>query len=294
MVGVGVVTDHISRRDPVPCPDDRVYCLTVADEHTVCANGIFTGQCDGDEDCIMLLLDGLINFSRSFLPESRGGTMDAPLVLTTRIDPSEIDKESHNIDVGSSYPLELYLAALEYRHPREVSGLIDRVETRLGTAGALQGFGYTHETSDISAGPLESTYTELKTMFEKLEAELQLAEKIRAVDQDDVAERVLSTHFIRDLMGNLSAFSRQKFRCTRCNTSYRRMPLAGKCTRCGANIIPTVHEGSVKKYLEMSRDICEKYKVSEYTKQRVMVLDLAIESTFGQEKSEQMGLADFM
>ena len=294
MVGAGVVTDHISRRDPVPCPDDRVYCLTVADEHTVCANGIFTGQCDGDEDCIMLLLDGLINFSRSFLPESRGGTMDAPLVLTTRIDPSEIDKESHNIDVGSSYPLELYLASLEYRHPREVSGLIDRVEKRLGTAGAVQGFGYTHETSDISAGPLESTYTELKTMFEKLEAELQLAEKIRAVDQDDVAERVLSTHFIRDLMGNLSAFSRQKFRCTRCNTSYRRMPLAGKCTRCGANIIPTVHEGSVKKYLEMSRDICEKYKVSEYTKQRVMVLDLAIESTFGQEKSEQMGLADFM
>jgi DNA polymerase II large subunit len=294
MVGTEVVTDHISRSDVVPCPDDRVYCLTVTDEHTVCANGIFTGQCDGDEDCIMLLLDGLINFSRAFLPDSRGGTMDAPLVLTTRIDPSEIDKESHNIDVASSYPLELYLAALEYRHPREVSGLIDRVERRLGTPESLEGFRFTHDTSDISAGPLESTYTELKTMLEKLEAELALAEKIRAVDQDDVAERVLTTHFIRDLMGNLSAFSRQKFRCTKCNSSYRRMPLAGKCTRCGGNIIPTVHEGSVKKYLEMSRAICEKYHVSDYTRQRVMVLDLAIESTFGEEKSEQLGLADFM
>ena len=84
-----------------------------------------------------------------------------------------------------------------------------------------------------------------------------------------MAERVLTTHFIRDLMGNLSAFSKQKFRCTKCNHSYRRMPLAGKCTRCGGNIIPTVHEGSVKKYLEMSRDICARYKVSEYTKQRV-------------------------
>lgn len=72
------------------------------------------------------------------------------------------------------------------------------------------------------------------------------------------------------------------------------MPLAGKCTRCGGNIIPTVHEGSVKKYLEVSKAICEKYKVSPYIKQRVMVLDMAIESTFGQEKSEQMGLADFM
>jgi DNA polymerase II large subunit len=294
MVGTTVITDHIRYRDIVPCPDDRVYCLTVTDEHTVCANGIFTGQCDGDEDCIMLLLDGLINFSRAFLPESRGGTMDAPLVLTTAIDPAEIDKESHNLDVVSGYPLELYHAALTYAHPREVVKLIDRVENRLGTPAALEGFLFTHDTSDISAGPLESTYTQLKTMFEKLEAELTLAEKIRAVDQDDVAERVLTTHFIRDLMGNLSAFSKQKFRCTKCNTSYRRMPLDGKCTRCGGNIIPTVHEGSVKKYLEVSRLICEKYKVSEYTRQRVMVLAQAIESTFGQEKSQQMGLADFM
>jgi DNA polymerase II large subunit len=131
-------------------------------------------------------------------------------------------------------------------------------------------------------------------MIEKLEAELTLAEKIRAVDQDDVAERVLTTHFIRDLMGNLSAFSKQKLRCVKCNHSYRRMPLAGKCTRCGGNIIPTVHEGSVKKYLEVSRSICERYKVSEYTKQRVMVLDRAIDSTFGEEKDTQLGLADFM
>jgi DNA polymerase II large subunit len=294
MVGTSVITDHILRRDIVPCPDDRVYCLTVTDEHTVCANGIFTGQCDGDEDCIMLLLDGLINFSRAFLPESRGGTMDAPLVLTTAIDPAEIDKESHNLDVAAGYPLELYQAALNHVHPREVVRLIDRVENRLGTPAALEGFLFTHDTTDISAGPLESTYTQLKTMFEKLEAELKLAEMIRAVDQDDVAERVLTTHFIRDLMGNLSAFSKQKFRCTKCNTSYRRMPLAGKCTRCGGNIIPTVHEGSVKKYLEVSRLICEKYQISEYTRQRVMVLDQAIESTFGQEKSQQMGLADFM
>jgi DNA polymerase II large subunit len=137
-------------------------------------------------------------------------------------------------------------------------------------------------------------------MSEKLEAELDLAEKIRAVDADDVAERVLNTHFIRDLMGNLSAFSKQKFRCTKCNTSYRRMPLAGKWTKfkgkgiCNGNIIPTVHEGSVKKYLEVSRAMVKKYKVSEYCRQRVEVLDLNIESTFGEEKQEQLGLADFM
>jgi DNA polymerase II large subunit len=248
----------------------------------------------------MLLLDGLINFSRSFLPETRGGSMDAPLVLTSRIDPSEIDKESQNIDVCPDYPLELYTAALRYAKPSEVAPLIDRVEQRLGTPLQLEGFSYTHDTSDISAGPLESTYTQLKTMLEKLEAELLLAERIRAVDADDVAERVLKTHFIRDLTGNLSAFSKQKFRCTKCNTAYRRMPLQGKCTKfrgkgiCNGNIVPTVHEGSVKKYLEMSKRLCEKYRISEYTRQRVEVLDLAINSTFSTEKQQQLGLADFM
>jgi len=298
--GSCVISDTIKLAEQVPSPEERVYCLTVADDHTMIANGIFTGQCDGDEDCIMLLLDGLINFSRSFLPQNRGGSMDAPLVLTSRIDPAEIDKEALNVDVCDHYPIEVYTSALAYAEPKTIVKLIDRVENRIGTPAQLEGFQFTHDTSDISAGPIESMYTQMKTMTDKLGAELDLAEKIRAVDADDVAERVLNTHFIRDLMGNLSAFSKQKFRCTKCNTSYRRMPLAGKCTKfrgkgiCNGNIIPTVHEGSVKKYLEMSREICRKYQISEYTKQRVEVIDLAIESTFGEEKQQQLGLADFM
>lgn len=298
--GTCVMTDRITAADPIPTLEERVYCLTVADDHTLTANGIFTGQCDGDEDCIMLLMDGLLNFSRSFLPQNRGGSMDAPLVLTSRIDPSEIDKEALNVDVCDHYPVEVYTSALTCADPKTIVKLIDRVENRIGTPRSVEGFQFTHDTSDISSGPLESMYTQMKSMTDKLEAELMLAEKIRAVDADDVAERVLTTHFLRDLMGNLSAFSKQKFRCTKCNTSYRRMPLAGKCTKfrgrgiCNGNIIPTVHEGSVKKYLEMSREICRKYNISEYTKQRMEVLDLAITSTFGEEKHEQLGLADFM
>lgn len=292
--GHSLVTDRVAVRELVEAVDDRVYCLTVDGNHTLAANGIFAGQCDGDEDCVMLLMDGLINFSRAFLPETRGGTMDAPLVLTTRIDPAEIDKESHNVDVCTRYPLEVYEGALSYVHPRDLEHLVDRVESRLGTPAQLEGFGYTHDTSDISAGPLISTYTSLGTMLEKLAAELELARQIRAVDEDDVAERVLNTHFIRDMMGNLNAFSKQKVRCTRCNAKYRRVPISGRCTRCGGNVIPTVHEGSVKKYLEVSRRICADYRVSDYTRQRVEVLDLAIESTFGQPSHQQLGLADFL
>ncbi|MGB4051145.1 MAG: DNA-directed DNA polymerase II large subunit [Methanoculleus sp.] len=289
-----IISDEVVAREAVRALDDRVYCLTVAENHTLVANGIFCGQCDGDEDCVMLLLDGLINFSRAYLPESRGGTMDAPLVLTTRIDPVEVDKECLNVDVCDRYPLEVYEGCLAYASPKDLDEYVDRVERRLGTSSQIEGFSFTHPTSNISAGPLESTYTKLGTMLEKLEAELELADKIRAVDTDDVAERVLNTHFIRDLQGNLNAFSKQKVRCTKCNAKYRRMPLAGKCTRCGGNVIPTVHEGSVKKYLEMSRDICRTYAVSEYTKQRVEVLCMQIESTFGEPPVRQLGLADFM
>jgi len=289
-----VIADTVTMVRYILCPDEQVYCLTVADDHTLAANGIFCGQCDGDEDCVMFLLDGLINFSRSFLPETRGGSMDAPLVLTTRLDPKEVDKESLNVDVMERYPLELYEAALRYAPPKELEKVIDHVDLRVGKPEQYEGFRFTHDTADISAGPLESTYTTLGSMFDKMEAELELGEKIRAVDVDDVAERVLNTHFIRDLMGNLRAFASQTVRCTKCATKYRRMPLAGKCPKCGGKVNQTVHEASVKKYLEMSRRMCEKYAISDYTKQRVEVLDMAIESTFGKEREKQLGLADFM
>ncbi|MDO5835011.1 MAG: DNA polymerase II large subunit, partial [Methanobacterium sp.] len=47
-------------------------------------------NCDSDEDSVMLLMDALLNFSKVYLPSSRGGRMDAPLVLSSRIDPEEI------------------------------------------------------------------------------------------------------------------------------------------------------------------------------------------------------------
>jgi DNA polymerase II large subunit len=63
---------------------------------------------DGDEDGLMLLLDALINFSHEYIPDKRGGKMDLPLILTTRIDPSEVDKEAHNVDTLARYPLAFY------------------------------------------------------------------------------------------------------------------------------------------------------------------------------------------
>ncbi|MCG2735320.1 MAG: DNA polymerase II large subunit, partial [Candidatus Methanoperedenaceae archaeon] len=251
-------------------------------------------NCDGDEDCVMLLMDGLLNFSRSYLPDKRGGQMDAPLVLTSRIDPNEVDKEAHNVDVLFQYPLEFYEATLKYTHPKDIVKIMDTVSGRLGKPEQYEGFGFTHDTTDIAAGPRNSAYKTLGTMIEKMEAQLGLARRIKAVDPQDVAERVIESHFLPDLIGNLRSFSKQKVRCTKCNAKYRRPPLRGTCPKCGGNVVLTVHEGSVKKYLETSLRIADEYNVRHYTKQRLELLELEMKSLFESDKVKQKGLADFM
>jgi DNA polymerase II large subunit len=251
-------------------------------------------NCDGDEDCVMLLLDSLLNFSMSYLPEKRGGKMDAPLVMTTRLDPKEVDGEAHNLDLPSKYPLEFYRATLSGASPKEVEGLIDVVSKRLGTEAQYCGFKFTHDTDDIAAGPKNSAYKTLETMIEKMDAQLALARSIRAVDERDVATRVINSHFLPDLIGNLRAFSRQKVRCVKCGAKFRRPPLSDVCPKCGGRVILTVHEGSVRKYLMVSMKVAEEFGVDDYTKQRLEIIKMDIDSLFQNEKSKQMGLADFM
>jgi DNA polymerase II large subunit len=250
-------------------------------------------NCDGDEDCVMLLLDGLINFSRRFLPDKRGGQMDAPLVLTAIVDPREVDKEVHNMDVVERYPLEFYQATLEYASPKEVSDYIEKVGDRLTTELRFCNLKFTHDTVSIAAGVRESAYKSLKTMQDKVNAQMELARKICAVDEHDVAERVITTHFLPDIIGNLRAFSRQEFRCVNCNQKYRRMPLAGKCTRCGGKLTLTVHSNSIMKYLNLSKQLCENYRVSEYTKQRLRLVELEIRSLFENEVRRQVRIEEF-
>jgi DNA polymerase II large subunit len=249
-------------------------------------------NCDGDEDCVMLLLDGLLNFSRSFLPEKRGGLMDAPLVLTLRIDPDEIDKEAHNVDVETTYPLEFYEETMKFTNPKDVKHYVTTVGDRVGTVLQYEGFGFTHKTGGIAVGPLKSAYTS-GSMKEKMEKQLELQSKIRAVDASDVVSRMVVHHFLPDLIGNLNAFSNQKLRCTKCNAKFRRMPLEGKCSKCGGNLTLTVHEGSVKKYLEISKKISETYGISNYVQQRLELIDLAIQSLFNNDKVQDLKLDDF-
>jgi DNA polymerase II large subunit len=248
-------------------------------------------NCDGDEDCVMLLLDGLLNFSKSYLPDRRGGKMDAPLVMSSIINPTEIDDEAHNIDSVREYGLEFYEATLRKEHPSNID--IKLIGDEIEQGRLYSDCHHTHDTSDIASGPDLSAYKTLNTMFKKLDAQLALAEKIRAVDETDVAERIIEYHFLPDLLGNLRAFSQQETRCPRCNIKYRRMPLSSVCRECGGKVHFTVHEKSISKYLEAAKFMSDKYKCREYTKQRLYLIEESLKSIFQNDKNKQIDLSYF-
>ena len=269
-------------------------------------------NCDGDEDSLMLLLDGLLNFSKSILPSGRGGRMDAPLVLSTRIDASEIDKEALNVDCAWSYSKAFYEGTKSQPHPSELEDIVDLVDNRVGTVGEIRGYGWTHDSGELDSGPVNSAYKTLKTMEDKMLAQLAIGRRLRSVSAARVASQVIESHFLPDLRGNMMAFTRQKVRCVKCSHSYRRMPLAGKCIQttssrglglgtsqeggalCGGNVVLTVSEGAVRKYIKITSDVIERYGVDDYTKQRVGWMTDSVDSLFKDDKVTVMTLEDFI
>jgi len=247
-------------------------------------------DCDGDEAAIMLLGDVLLNFSREFLPSHRGGTQDAPLVLNAKIDAGEVDDQILDFEFVREYPLELYRLAEQGKHSSDVKGIKTCRDILKEGGDPFVGMGFTHNTSDFNSGVVCSSYKKLATMQEKVQHQMELVEKIRAVDTSDIARLVIERHFIRDMRGNLRKFSMQGFRCVACNESLRRPPLSGICPKCGGRIIFTIHEGGIKKYLEPALNLAEKYQLSSYMKQSLQLTKEYIDSVFGKELEKQEAL----
>jgi DNA polymerase II large subunit len=248
-------------------------------------------NCDGDEDSIFLLLDGLLNFSKLYLSSSRGGTMDSPLILNVNIDPAEVDDEVHSMDICFSYNFEFYKKA--YNNQYLSSSDYESVQSRLGKKEQFYGLGFTHDKCYLDKGPVKTKYVELESIPEKAEEEIKTMKKIRAVDLKDAVEKLILSHFIPDIYGNLRKFSKQTFRCTSCNKKYRRITLKGKCISCNGNITLTIHRGGIEKYLDNAIELAEKFSLSNYMKQRLSLIKSEIKSLFEDEKLKQKGISDF-
>jgi DNA polymerase II large subunit len=247
-------------------------------------------NCDGDEAALMLLTDMLLNFDRGLLPDSRGARyMDSPLVISSKLDLESIDSEAYNLDIVDKYPLEFYEATLNYAKPSDVK--IMQVKDIF--KDPYRTIFFTHDTDDINEGVNVSSYKTLGTMLEKVSAQMALQEKIRAVDASDVAKIIIDKHFIKDIKGNLRRFGTQEFRCVKCNERYRRAPLIGKCLKCGGNLVLTSSEGNIKKYLSISLNIAQKYHISQYLKDELHLLDVELDSIFGEKIEKQTSLLAF-
>ncbi|MFX1419805.1 MAG: DNA polymerase II large subunit [Promethearchaeota archaeon] len=252
-------------------------------------------NCDGDEDGVMLLLDPILNFSRHYLPSKIGGRMDATLVIGTKIDPNEIDVEAHNIDTLERYPLEFYEATERYSTPSEIESIMNLVKNRLGTSGQYESIKYNIPTKDINEGPTITAYKLYESMDDKIDAQLHLAKLIKAVNAKKVAEKILTTHFNPDILGNLRKFAVQGFRCVKCNEKFRRPPISnsGKCPKCGNKIILTVNRGGIEKYIPRALKLCNEFNLDNYTKQRMELIEEYVESLTNNPKIKQHKLSDF-
>jgi DNA polymerase II large subunit len=250
-------------------------------------------DCDGDEDTVMLGLDVLLNFSRKYLPAQIGGIMDAPLLLIPLVNTSEVQRQAHDFDVDRAYSLEFYQKTWEKTEARQISAIMDVVSHRLGTEAQYEGFNFTTPVSNVNMGNSESSYKHFNSMIEKLNLQLELGERIEAVDVRRVALKVLTTHFIRDIAGNLRAFSTQSFRCKSCNKRFRRLPLCGKCLFCGGPLTLTVYRGGIEKYLEAAQGLIDKYSLPKYYTQRIALVKDEITAMFDNKKPKQVSLTDY-
>jgi len=247
---------------------------------------------DGDQDSMLLLMDSMLNFSKSYLSSGRGGRMDAPIAFTTVLSPYEIDDESHEIETNTSYPYEFYLATKAFGDPDKIEKIIP-VKKLLGTEEQYSCVKFTHDTCCFDEGPKQSSYISIKTMQEKVDKQARLQKRIMAVDNQDALERLLHYHLFPDIIGNTRAFARQKLRCVKCNKKFRRMPLSGKCD-CGGKIILTIAQGSIKKYLEVAKNLIIDYQLNPHLLQRIQLSENEIDSLFSdKEAKKQKNLSEF-
>jgi len=249
---------------------------------------------DGDADSVMLLLDALLNFSRQFLSDKIGGLMDAPLLIQPIVLPHEAQTQAHNFEVAKEFPLEFYESS--YNH--EKSGIISSIETlamrkNSGDENIFYDHFFTHETTTLTSSKSRSAYSTLESMVDKLDLQIRNADIINAVETRDIVSYLIQTHLIPDIMGNIRAYAKQKFRCTACGAKYRRMPLLQKCT-CGHKLLQTITRPSIEKYLPLAKKLVIKYDVDPYLKGRIMTLSDEIELLFGKGDGSQQLLTDFV
>ncbi|MFB6216951.1 MAG: hypothetical protein ABEJ72_08305, partial [Candidatus Aenigmatarchaeota archaeon] len=67
----------------------------------------------------------------------------------------------------------------------------------------------------------------------------------------------------------------------------------GRCKNCGGELLLTISEGTIRKYLVHSEEIADGFAISPYLRQQIMILKRNIESLFGKD-DRQSSLGRFV
>lgn len=218
--------------------------------------------------------------------------MDAPLIVTVILNPLEVDSEVYNMDTMEIIPLEFYRKSLEFPDPSEIEGIIENVEKRLRKAEQYINLRFSFDTSRVDAGPTETAYIKAKNMLDKLEKQISLMKKIEAIDYTDAIGKILEGHVLRDIFGNLRSFGTQNFKCTKCNRTFRRLPLSGKCPYCGTPLRPAVYKNMILKYFGIAQEIIKDLDPLDFRAQQFNRFFLTDFQAFG--ISTKTNITDFM
>ncbi|MBO3757791.1 MAG: DNA polymerase II large subunit, partial [Candidatus Brockarchaeota archaeon] len=253
-------------------------------------------DCDGDADSFTLALDVFLNFSNFYTPNKPGGKMDSPLVVFPVIDPSEIDDQIYNTENEKNLPYAFYDSIRKLDEFSSLYSLINLIGNNL-----TYKLNFTHTTTSISNGPTISSYRLINKAEEKFTIQLSLLKKTDFIDKKRVIEDLLSTHLIRDFIGNVKAFYTAGFRCIKCGQKYRRPPLSGKCIRCGYPLQPNVFSSNIVKYYSLIDELITNYDVSPYYKasikffkRELSLLDFSEEKDKKLEKTKSSSLRSFI
>jgi len=251
-------------------------------------------DCDGDGDSVLLLLDVFLNFSVEYIPAQIGGLMDTPLLIQPIILPAEVDDQAHNFDTSWTYPEAFYEATDASPNASKLSSLVETIKKRVNTPDQFYNYGFTHSTRSITIKASRSAYSTLTTLAEKIDKQIEVAEKIDAVSPRQVVESIIRTHLIRDIAGNMKKYSTQSFKCRNCSRTLRRPTVSARCETCGGELRETLTRGSVEKYLAIARRLAQEYDVDEYIKERLDLLVREMDQLFqAREEGTQSELTDF-
>ncbi len=247
---------------------------------------------DGDADSIILLMDVFLNFSKNFLSSKIGGLMDAPLLVQPLVIPHESQSQAHNLEITKRYPISFFKSTIAKQKAADIKS-VELIKSKLDTKKQFYGYHYTHNTSTLTVSKSRSAYASLSSMLDKFDLQIRNADIINSINTDEMISNLITTHIIPDIMGNLRAYTTQKFRCTSCGKKYRRVPLFFCCS-CGNKLVQTITRPTVEKYLSFAIRLTKKYSVGSYIKNRILFLSKEIDLIFGQRNKTQSIISDFI